>query len=596
MRWISAPAVSDTAPHITLSWTQRVQSNITAQAIHRRLKGETAWVKLADLTNTQTSYADSTALSGVEYEYWMKRSLNVSPNPAMGYLSAGVKVPEIDSRGKLLLVVDDTMLAPLAPEIDQLKQDLTADGWTVVPISAPRTGTAVSTKALIKAAYDADPTNVKQVYLLGHVPVPYSGNSASDGHGDHGGAWPADGYYADMDGTWTDTTVNITVPASERNDNIPGDGKFDQNSLPSLVELQVGRVDLHRLGRSPGPIDATTETTLLRRYLNKSHAFRHKLGFYASIPRRSILRDGFGYFNSYEPFAITGWAAAFTNVGVPPGAPIDEVPTNQWFSASYAGGQSYLWGYGNGAGSYEDAYSLGSSTDFGHKPSRVVFTSVFGSYHGDWDSDNNLMRSILAGNPTGDSLGLSCFWSGRPNWFAHSLGMGETLGYMARVTMNVGPSGAAAYVPSTSYSSQIHIGLMGDPALRIHAVEPPRRLTAVSASSQVTLDWAASTETNVQGYHVYRANTPAGPFVKLTTTPQAGTSYTDATATAGSTYTYLVAHPEAGNSPGRFVLQLERRLSGHDCLQQCCRSTTQESFRTYRHHWERPNPPTNLAG
>ena len=142
--------VSDAPPHISLSWTQRVQSNITAQKIHRRLKGEATWVKLADLTTTQTSYADANAAPNVEYEYWMERNLTgLTPNVAMGYLSAGVKVPEAQYKGTLLLVVDDTMVTPLTPEIDQLKLDLAGDGWTVQQITAPRTGTAESTKALI---------------------------------------------------------------------------------------------------------------------------------------------------------------------------------------------------------------------------------------------------------------------------------------------------------------------------------------------------------------------------------------------------------------------------------------------------------------
>lgn len=535
--------VSDTAPHITLGWNQRVQANITAQKIHRRLKGEVTWVKLADLATTDTSYVDSTALPGIEYEYWMQRTLSgLSPNTPMGYISAGVKVPEIHQRGKLLLLVDDTMAAPLAPEIDQLEDDLAADGWTVQTVSVPRSGTAISTKALISAAYNGDPGNVKQVYVLGHVPIPRSGNSAPDGHGNHGGAWSADGYYGEMDGTWTDTSVNTTTPARAENDNIPGDGKFDQTSFPSLVELGVGRVDMYRLGRAPSAISGTPEVeiSLLRRYLNKAHEYRHKIERYAAIPRRTLIRDGFGHAFSSEPFAVTAWAGAYSFVGHPPGSPIDAAPTYQWFSPSYAGGQDYLWGHGCGGGSYESASSFGNSTDIGHQTSRVVFTSLFGSYHGDWDADNNLMRSMLAGNPDGDSLGLCCFWQGRPNYFVHHLGMGETLGYMARESMNAGVTGGGGYTPGGSSFRGTHVGLLGDPALRVHQVEPPRRLTASSSSGQVVLNWAASTETWLQGYHVYRAPTSAGPFTKLTVSPQAGTTYTDSTVTEGISYSYLV--------------------------------------------------------
>ena len=122
--------VSNTVPHIVLSWTQRVQSNIIAQKLHRRLKGASSWVLQSNLTASQTAYTDTTALPGIEYEYWMERTFTgLFPNTAMGYLSAGVEVPAIENRGTLLLVVDDTMVAPLAPEIALLRQDLAGDGW-----------------------------------------------------------------------------------------------------------------------------------------------------------------------------------------------------------------------------------------------------------------------------------------------------------------------------------------------------------------------------------------------------------------------------------------------------------------------------------
>lgn len=531
--------VSDTAPHITLSWTQRVQSNITAQRIHRRLKGETTWVKLADLTNTQTSFVDTTAVVGVEYEYWMERNLTgLVPNVAAGYLSAGVRVPMIENRGTILLVVDDTMVAPLAGELAQLRQDLVGDGWNVQTITAPRNGTAASTKTLITNAYNADPAKVKMVYLLGYVPVPYSGQIAPDGHGDHIGAWPADGFYGDMNGTWTDTTVNTTAASRSQNDNIPGDGKYDQSTLPSLVELAVGRVHMRSMTRAPS--SGVNETLLLRRYLRRAHEYRYRLGAYANVPRRTLIRDGFGHAFTSEPFAMTGWAKAFTAVGPTPTPLIEEAPSNQWFSASYAGGKTYLWGYGCGGGSYESASSVALTAELGRKPSRVVFTSMFGSYHGDWDSDNNLMRAVLAGNSTGDSLGLACFWAGRPNWFVHHMGMGETLGYSAQVSMNGGLTGGGNYQPGGSSYRGVHLGLMGDPALRLHMVEPPRGMSATSFGDKVLLRWNASSESNLLGYHVYRSNSPTGPFMRLTPTPQAGLTYEDTAVTAGLTYTYQV--------------------------------------------------------
>src|SRR5207253_1848922 len=110
-----------------------------------------------------------------------------------------------------------------------------------------------------------------------HVPVPYSGKINPDGHSDHVGAWPADVYYGDIDGNWTDTTVDFTQstrPPSDAADNLrltnrPGDGKFDQDQIPSAVELEVGRVDLANMpGDDYWGVDAVipSETELLRRY------------------------------------------------------------------------------------------------------------------------------------------------------------------------------------------------------------------------------------------------------------------------------------------------------------------------------------------
>jgi hypothetical protein len=531
---------STTAPYLTLSWVQRQQAAVALQRIHRRAKGVTTWTLQATLATTDTVYPDPTALPGVEYEYWLQRQYTgLSPATPLAYLSAGANVPFTENRGVLLLVVDETMVTPLAPEISQLQDDLTGDGWKVQTLQVARTETTPNVRTLIQTARNADPANVKSVYLLGHVPVPYSGSIAPDGHGDHIGAWPADGYYGDLDGVWTDATVNNTSASSARNDNIPGDGKFDQSTLPSNLELQVGRVDLS--GMTQAPSSAVSETTLLRRYLRKAHDFRYRLGAYAVVPRRSMLRDGFGYFGG-ESFASSGWGAAYSCVG----SQVDLPASNGWFTQATA--NTYLFAYGCGGGSYTSASSVGTSQDFGRKPSRAVFTLLFGSYHGDWDSANNFMRAPLAGTATGDSLGLTCYWSGRPYFYMHPAGLGETIGYAARLSMN--NSSSSNYTPVGSSAHGVHIGLMGDPALRLHMVEPPRNFAATSSHGQVVLRWDASTETNLLGYHVFRASEGSGPFTRLTAAPLATPDYTDSTATAGLEYRYLVRTLKLETVPG----------------------------------------------
>lgn len=207
---------------------------------------------------------------------------------------------------------------------------------------------------------------------------------------------------------------------------------------------------------------------------------------------------------------------------------------------------------GCGGGNYETCSSVGATADFGRRPFRAAFVSLFGSYFGDWDVTNNFMRAPLAGNATGDGMGLCCFWAGRPTFWMHHMATGNTLGYSMRVSMNSQWSAftSPSYSPANFGEGGTHCGLLGDPSLRMHVVEPPRHLFAISASGSVNLAWAASTEPGLIGYHVYRGDSSAGPFTRLTPSALATPAYADATGTAGTSYTYMVRTLKLESSPG----------------------------------------------
>jgi len=157
------------------------------------------WGKGIVLPGSATSFVDADVEPGAAYEYQVVK--NTPQYNGYGYIYAGLKVPLIENRGRLLLVVDKTFATELAEELGQLEQDIVGDGWTVKRLEVGRTDAVTSVKALIRAEYEADPATTKAVFLFGHVPVPYSGDIVPDGHApDHEGAWPCDGYYGDMDG------------------------------------------------------------------------------------------------------------------------------------------------------------------------------------------------------------------------------------------------------------------------------------------------------------------------------------------------------------------------------------------------------------
>ncbi|HEV2394933.1 MAG TPA: glycoside hydrolase family 9 protein [Verrucomicrobiae bacterium] len=537
-------AVQATPAQITLSWPQDQYMLPNSYTVYRKAPSDSSWGAGVLLPATATSYTDNHVTVGTPYEYQVVKV--TSQYTGYGYVYSGINVPMTDSRGKLLLVIDNTYAASLTNELARLQQDLVGDGWTVIPIFVNRSDSVVSVKNLIKAQYAADPANVNCVFLFGHVPVPYSGNIVPDGHTpDHQGAWPCDGYYGDMDGIWTDNSVNVTGQYDPRNTNVPGDGKFDQSSFPAPIKLMVGRVDLANMPGElwyGGPTTMPSELELLRNYLNKDHNFRTKQ---MDLPRRGIVGDFFGV-RSGEAFAASGWRNFAPFFGA------NNVTTDQTMGAwtPILSTNAYLWAYGCGAGSFTSIAGLGNSDSYNDVTTpelytndiKAAFTLLFGSWLGDWDAKDNIMRCVLAL----PSCGLTCAWSGRPHWFLHHMALGMPIGFSARLTQNNGPGGIYSNEVNSA-AGEIHIALMGDPTLRMHAVVPPSNIAATTNGSAVTLNWTASTD-SVVGYHIYRASGTNNSFARLTTTPITGTTFTDSSASGASDYMVRAVKLETSSS------------------------------------------------
>lgn len=547
-------ATSETAPHVTLNWTTPGGVNVTAQRLWKRVKGSASWGTAITIGAPDTSYPDPDAVPGVAYEYSLQRTRTGTPTTVYGAIVAGYNVPLVESRGNVCLLVDNTMSVPLGPELTQLTNNLVADGWTVFRHDVPRQAIPASStnsadwpariaeqsavRALVQADYNSAPTVPWALFIVGRVPVPYSGNIAPDGHGDHIGAWPTDGYYADVNGTWNDASVNSTSANDARNRNVPGDGKFDHGSFPTTLEMMTGRVDLANMTGVP---TGQTEVGLLRQYLVRNHRFRRGEGQYATVERRALIDDNFGYFGG-EAFSGSSWRAAIGFFGRNAG----QVDTLDWFGT--LGLTPVLFAYGCGGGSYTSAGGVGSSTlNFGRSDSKAVFTGLFGSYFGDWDVTNNFLRSPLAG--TYDSLGLTCAWSGRGHIHYYHMALGETIGYGVRYTQNTTSSTFSGDWFQNGSTRGVQTNLMGDPTLRLHTVRPVRALVAMTSGANVEVSWQQSLD-DVAGYHVYRAAAANGPFTRLTGSAASGSdplgspmesaTFLDTAITPGATYHYQV--------------------------------------------------------
>jgi hypothetical protein len=338
----------------------------------------------------------------------------------------------------------------------------------------------------------------------------------------------------------------VNNPGAE-NPNVPGDGVYDQAELLAFTdsadhtpELAVGRVDMFD---KPAFITAgVSETALLRRYLDKDHAFRHKT---ISVLPRAWISDNLGKHFGWEtpgigmwhslvplvgsntytsdvdlPFETTGIYRShfhpYAQYGVQATDPIYGGNANSAEPNYDSGG--FLFLDANSTGSYDFMTDSGSTNDYTFFDPPVIFNILFGSFFGDWDTTDNLMRATL-GQKT---YGLGAVWSVWGAWQFHHMGLGEPIGNSMVATHNstIETNGDQLYNLYYDYTTP-EMSFLGDPTLRLQIVAPPTELTATGA----TLTWTQSAET-VEGYHVYRAN-PAGAYIRLTTTPITTTTFTD---------------------------------------------------------------------
>ncbi|MBI4663912.1 MAG: VCBS repeat-containing protein [Verrucomicrobia bacterium] len=533
---VSAAADASSASLI-LSWKFGPTNLPTIQ---RRTAGEISWTTQA-VDYVPFRFTNSNLNLGRRYEFKVGNQ----------YLLAGLNAAPRESRGRTILVVENSISKALAKELDTLRSDLAGDGWALIQTNVPshndrvwsaNTNAIASIRSFIRNAYFVDPSETKAVLLLGHVPIPYSGFHNPDGHGAR--ALPADGFYGDVDGIYTDHAVNFSsyleAPHESRHDNWIGDGKFDQNRFPpnangvARLELAVGRIDFSKL-----PVfRPETEIALLRRYLDKVHRYRHKQ---LSQPERMTVGTFFPGGLNWETYAqaLKNSSRLF---GGEPGRVADGDPLGPENSSLWGilGGYGLPYGVCGPSWIYHESKHLTDSV----KLPRVLFASVFASYCLDPDYTNNFMRALL-GVP---NAGLAVTWfrpvsAGNLPLSFEPLGLGEPIGSGFLRIINENPDQTAG---------NTYLTLLGDPTLRLQILAPPSALAA-RGQRRVALSWTGSPEPGVQ-YLVRRStNGLNGPWQQLSSGAISDTRYTDTAPPPGPILYQVRALKLASTGSGSFT-------------------------------------------
>jgi hypothetical protein len=522
------PELSDSGNSVTLSW--KTSDSTESFTLFRKIYGENDFSPLRIFGSEVISYTD-TITPGIHYEYVLEQKRTDIEN-TYGYLSVGTELELPANRGRALVLIDKTIISEIYDEIYFFISGLKGDGWEPLIDTVPRAETFDTKKVeFVKEKireYYNEPESISALILIGRVPVPYSGIYAIDGHNpDHYGAWPADAYYAEMDLQWPDNDTT-TVATEDRHKNFRGDGKYDLHYLESGLEFPVGRIDFFDL-----PAFFESETELIKQYLKRN--YRYKLGL-DTAPDSAIAYSWFepgSYREEFVANALQNYYALFPKENFYIGR-LREEPRIK----------DFLFAYGASSGSYTSIHDGLYSDELAVNHHNAVFTGLLGSYVADWDSRNNLLRSVIASRPKA----LAAFFMGRPYLFLHPMSKGATLGECFLLSQNLSHTQYPAYSPF--YRRMQHLAIMGDPTLRLKYPSHAALVSCGSSESKtIQINWK-ETGLAVDGYYIFKKNT-AGSWEKINETLVKITNFTDDNPRFGINE-YMVKAVNMEYSPGGF--------------------------------------------
>jgi hypothetical protein len=516
---------------LNLAWKSKTNALLN---VKRRPVGETNWSWLPGAFGT--NFLDTNITVGQRYEYNLNSGFLASigvREPFGNQMTAAVLGSAIESRGKVLLLVDESLQAALQPELNTFITNLVGDGWSVLSTNVPRhVDDYSSTEAFatnwfnitnriapaIRSQYALFSNQLKHILVIGHVTIPYTGEQADDGHtsasmpyGSHRGPWASDLYYSDIDGVWSDTRT-ITDSSFLENRNSPGDGKLDDDYIPANTngvaeaEMTVARIDFARL-----PAFAESETELLKRYLRKNAHYRHKqLSYEPGAMSAELL---FGFINLLIPHQIAAETASKLSALKPHDLGDVFAVTNSVVLAAQSG-PGYVDRINDARPNMQTTAQFAANATAPNS----AFYLLRSSFMQDWNLENNFMRAVLT--PTNGGLAAGWFMS-TGAWRIDPLAAGLELGSGWRETVST------RIKPLWGGQSARATQILGDSTLRYPVLAPPSGLTGVRANNLVNLTWAASPETNCT-YNIYRsANGITSQFIRLNSGPLTTTSFSE---------------------------------------------------------------------
>ena len=551
-------------------WEGDWLTNSGLYSISRRSAGSSGAFSTIATDVRTNAWVDSTAVVGGYYEYRVGRhTANELRNiPTVVAARNGAVT---DRRGRALILVDNVVSNAIATELEAYKNDLIADGWVLTVTNVPRhkdlryltqdyadyRNVALPTNRLngefikryITNWFDLAPGDTNAIVLIGHVTIPTSGYLPQDGHPDHRGAWPADVWYADRTGAWTDTNSYSTNGIYGFLYNYQNDGQFDQDSIPieadgspGRPEMSIGRIDFRMMAdfskgtETISDTNDVTEIRLLKQYLAK--VARYRRGQIAAQEDVVAFIKNSSFMGMTPSVLRFGKRALGTEIIAP----------SRFFDDLFLTGSVTLFGVHGNYGNY-DAFGNGQDSqqhtvfaiarETTNQVPRSLFSLFTGSYFGEWFNGSNLQGSdALRAAIAVTNMSLTATWmdvvppySKGFDWRTDRFLMGFHYGTALQDSF-------AAY-PEVSCR---HTVILGDPMLRASALPGVSSLSATKVGIKnlgydVSVSWNGNTNAT-DGYRILWATSTTSPNWQFLADIK-GTNWTHTTSNP-STNVYLV--------------------------------------------------------
>lgn len=518
-------------PRVIIRLLDHTQNTTHTTTIYRRpLYGSgTDWsLMVSNLPIGTDQWIDNDVVIGDVWEYQIRRQNSWTYNSqmfdAIGYTVGSVLKDNSGYQGQMIVLVTNDIVNGLNEKYLRLKKELTGEGWFVNELIVSKASgwysgdTVVDIKNQLISIYNNAPINdkPKMLFILGHVPMPRSGSTlitAPDAHDQNKGARGFDGYYADIDGVYSDTaTFNPGGLQILEAINIPGDYKWDQDFLNSDIEMAFGRVDF---------FDITsynlTEMEMTSIYLDKLSNYKNVANGF-EMGEKTAFHNGYnnsndGSFRTLPNISKTVNVYENTTGAIHPQWVQNNGPFKIYMQNQIAPDLSEWDTYGMDATVYTSDQSYWGYND----------CPQIGNGYG-------RIRALLASNT---KCIVSLWTTSTINTFYQTCS-GDPLGYAIKEKINHNTSNNNIETPQSQWDTEdwwnrTHLTYNGDPSIRLYQVKPPTALIINEVNGHSTLSWAPSNDTSILGYNIYKSDSEFGVFNKINSSIIAAPEYIDLT-------------------------------------------------------------------